>query len=81
MGENVVGSHTHLFYAEKLMPTVGVSFPVENGRMPVCLCETLTSPGGFPNYKLGFLAPSYSYMYMYISHFNRAGIPISLRLT
>lgn len=62
------GSCTHLL--EKLRPGVGSGFVVEKWRVPVYLCETLTSSGGFLNYKLLFHT-----FYNYISHFNAAGIP------
>lgn len=62
------GSCIHL--SEKLMPGVASGFEVEKGRVPVCLYETLTSSGGFLNYKLLFHTS-----YNYISHFNAAGIP------
>ena len=54
------------------MPAVGAGFAAGKGR--VCLCETLTSAGVFPNYKLDFHTPAYSY----INHFHTAGIPNSL---
>lgn len=60
-------SCTHL--SEKLMSGVGSGFAVEKSRVPVCLCETLTSSGGFLNYKLLFHT-----FYNYISHFSAAGI-------
>lgn len=44
----------------------------EKGR--VCLWETLTSAGGFPNYNLDFLTPACGY----INPSKRAGIPNSL---
>lgn len=62
------GSCIHL--SEKLMPGVGSGFAVEKWRVSVCLCETLTSSGGFLNYKLLFHT-----FCNYISHFSAAGIP------
>lgn len=54
------------------MHAIGTSFAVGMGS--VCLCQTLTSAGGFPNYRLDFHTPAYSY----INHFNRDGFPNSL---
>lgn len=69
--KQIEGSGVHLLTGQ-LPPALSAGLAV--GTRRVCLCETLTSAGGFPNYKLDFHAPAYSY----INHFNTAGIPNSL---